>query len=65
MIANKILVLKQDSKLQNGLEFKAGTEFHIVMDVVYMEGFPLPMGVQSTIINWLSNNPKLFREIFR
>lgn len=65
MIANKILLLKKEAKLKNGLEFPAGTEFHIVMDVVYMQGFPVPQSVNSTIMNWISDNPNLFKEIFR
>ncbi len=65
MITNKILVLKKDGKLKNGLEFKKGTEFHIVMDVVYMQGFPLPQGLQATLMSWLINNKDLFNEIFR
>lgn len=65
MTTNKILVLLKDSKLPNGLEFKTATEFHIVMDVVYMQGFPLPQGLQATITNWIDNNPKLFKEIYR
>ena len=65
MIAYKILVLKQDAKVQSGMEFKSGTEFHIVMDVVYMQGFPLSRELQPIIMGWISRNPKLFKEIFR
>jgi len=65
MITDKILVLKKDAKLPNGLEFKTATEFHIVMDVVYMKGFPLPQTLQATIINWLENNKNLVKEIHR
>jgi len=65
MNTNKILVLKNDAKLPNGLEFKSATEFHIVMDVVYMKGFPLPQGLQATIIHWLEDNKNLVRQIHR
>lgn len=65
MTTNKILVLKKASTLQNGLEFPAGTEFHIVIDVVYMQGFPVPFNLQATMLNWINTNPSLFREIFR
>jgi hypothetical protein len=65
MEKNKILLLKKEAKLKNGLEFPAGTEFHTVMGVVYMKGFPLPQGVQPTVIKWIEDNPKLFKEIFR
>ena len=65
MEANKILLLKKESKLPNGLEFEVGTEFHIVMGVVYMKGFPIPHGVQQTILSWIEKNPSLFKEIYR
>lgn len=65
MITNKIVVLKKDANATNKLPFKANDEFHIVMDVVYMNGFPLPMEFQPIIINWIQDNGKLFREIYR
>lgn len=65
MISNKILLLKREAKLKNGLEFPPNTEFHIVMDVVYMKGFPLPQNLQATMMSWINDNPTLFREIFR
>lgn len=65
MISNKILLLKKEAKLKNGLEFPAATEFHIVMDVVYMKGFPLPQSLQATMMTWLNDNPRLFKEIHR
>lgn len=65
MIANKIHLLKKAASLQHGLEFPSNTEFHIVMDVVYMQGFPLPPNLQSLIYNWIVSNPSLFKEIFR
>jgi hypothetical protein len=65
MISNKILLLKQEATLKNGLKFPARTEFHIVMDVVYMQGFPLPANLQATLYNWIAENPRLFTEIFK
>ena len=59
-IEQQVLRLKKDDSLPNGLEFKAGTEFEIVMDVVYMQGFPVPPNVQSTLYHWLTTNPQLF-----
>jgi hypothetical protein len=42
------------------MKFKKGEEFHIVMDVLYMNGFPLPTMFQAPLINWIVSNPKLF-----
>lgn len=62
MIGDKIYVLKKDTSIQEGMDFPRGTEFHIVMDVVYMQGFPVQTGLQGVIKNWILNNPKLFTE---
>ena len=42
------------------LVFKLGEEFHIVADVLYMNGFPLPAPFQKPIIDWIEGNPRLF-----
>lgn len=65
MIKDKILVLKEDVSITNNLKFDANTEFHIVMDVVYMQGYPLAPSFQPMMMNWLTNNDSLFKEIFR
>jgi hypothetical protein len=42
------------------MTFKGGEEFHIVMDVVYMQGHMLPPEMQNMFYDWLTKNPKLF-----
>jgi len=64
---NKVFRLKRGGKfnipgLRDELEFINGQEFHIVLDVLYMNGFPLPMAMQTPIINWIFNNKFLFVE---
>jgi hypothetical protein len=44
------------------LHLKDGEEFHIVADMMYMGGFPLPPGLQKPIIDWVLGNPILFVE---
>lgn len=65
MISNKILVLRENASIDKELSFDAGTEFHIVADVVYMQGFPVPPALQTKFYSWIVDNPKLFKEIFR
>jgi len=65
MTANRIFLLKRDHTLKNGLSFKSGVEFHIVMDVVYMSGFPVPSNVQQQLLSWILDNQSLFHEIYR
>jgi hypothetical protein len=62
MIENKVFKLTQTARLQNGIEFKSGQEIEVVMDVVYVGGFPLPPNVQATTLNWIKDNPSLFKD---
>lgn len=62
MIQSKVYKLLKDSKLQTGLELKAGQELEITMDVVYMNGFPLPSEMQATFYKWITGNPTLFKD---
>ena len=65
MIQNKVYKLKKDSRLQTGVELKAGQEIEIVMDVVYMGGYPLPAEHQQVFLNWIQSNPTLFNDATR
>jgi hypothetical protein len=63
--ANKVFRLVKPMTVNfNGipepLTFKLGEEFHIVADVLYMNGFPLAAPFQQPIINWIESNPRLF-----
>jgi len=60
MIQNKVYRLKQPFTLMKDMHFKGGEEFHIVTDVVYMQGHMLPPEMQNMFYNWLTKNPKLF-----
>jgi len=60
---NKSLELKRDATLPNGLTFKKGEGFEIVMGVVYMYGYPIVGSVKTTITNWINNNPSLFNDV--
>ncbi len=65
-IKNKVFRLKHKKEVKppNGglLMFKAGSEFHIVADVLYMSGYPIAPGLQTFLINWVLNNKILFVE---
>lgn len=65
MIQSKVYQLLKESKLQNGVEFPSGQEIEIVMDVVYINGFPLPPNMQATTYNWITSNPSLFKDVTR
>lgn len=65
-ITNKVFKLKRKTELKapNGemLTFNDGQEFHIVADVLYMNGILLIPGLQKLLINWILNNKNLFVE---
>jgi hypothetical protein len=65
MIQSKVLKLLKETKLQNGVKFDAGQEIEIVMDVVYVGGYPLPPNMQGMTLNWINQNPTLFKDITR
>ena len=63
-INDNVYRLKNDCTLTipnlDTINFKGAQEFHIVADVLYMGGFPLPIGLQEYLINWINTNPSLF-----
>lgn len=42
------------------INFKLGEEFHIVADVLYMNGYMVPPNMQKILIKWIDDNPNLF-----
>jgi hypothetical protein len=65
MNGGKVLKLLKISKLPHGVELPVGSEIEIVMDVVYMGGYPLPFNMQATILKWINDNPTLFKDVTR
>ena len=60
---NKVLTLLKETTLKNGVKFPAGQEIEIVMDVVYVGGYPLPPNMQALTIHWITQNPTLFKDV--
>ena len=61
--SNKVFRLRKAMEVNlNGvpqpLQFTLGEEFHIVADVLYMQGFRVMF--QKPIIDWIEANPNLF-----
>lgn len=65
MIENKVLKLLKESTLNNGVKFPSGQEIEVVMDVVYIGGFPLPRNMQAITLSWIKENQNLFVDITR
>jgi len=65
--SNRVFRLKHGKEtmvpgVSDVLSLKDGEEFHIVADMMYMSGFPLPPGLQKPIMDWVLGNPILFVE---
>lgn len=65
MITNRVFKLLKESVLPNGIKLPAGQELEVVTDVVYMGGYPIPPETQATVLNWIKNNPSLFKDTTR
>jgi hypothetical protein len=63
MMEIKVLKLLKETTLQNGVKFPAGQEIEVVMDVVYVGGYPLPPNMQALTIHWIKQNPNLFEDV--
>lgn len=63
MIQSRVYRLKKDARLQNGVSFTANQEIEVVMDVVYVGGYPLPFEMQATMLDWIVSNPTLFDDM--
>lgn len=60
MIHNKVFRSKGETTLPFSITLKKDDELHIVEDVVYCNGFPLPFEMQGTIYQWLLKNGDKF-----
>ncbi len=65
MIRNKVFRLLKAVTLKNGVKLPEKQELEVVMDVVYMEGYPIPPNMQALILNWIKTNPSLFVDVTR
>ncbi len=60
MINNIVYRLKADALVGPDMPLKKDQELEIVMDVVYVNGYPVPPALQPVFYNWIKNNPDLF-----
>jgi hypothetical protein len=56
MIDDKVYKAKKDLTGPFNITIKKNDELHIVRDIVYVNGYPLPFDMQTTIYDWLKNN---------
>jgi hypothetical protein len=63
MIKEMVYRLKADALVGPNMPLNKGQEIEIVMDVVYVNGYPVPPALQPTFYNWIKNNPDLFVDV--
>jgi len=54
--------LKRATEFIKGMPLEAEQELEVVMDVVYMNGYPLPQQYQLAFLTFIKNNPNLFTD---
>jgi len=62
-IVDCVYRLKSDQTISmsgNEIKFHSGQELHIVQDVVYVNGYMVPVETQRFLNEWITNNPNLF-----
>lgn len=62
MIKNRVYRLKQDVEVAKGMPLPSGQEIEIVMDVVYVNGHIVPPQFQELFLDFVKNNPNLFKD---
>jgi len=62
MIVSKVYRLLKEASPLSGHAFPLNHEFEIVRDVVYGGGNPLPPNMQGMFYEWITKNPKLFKD---
>jgi len=63
MIKSKVYKLKKTTDVAKNMPLQAGQEIEIVMDVVYVNGNPLPPAFQQLFYEWVMNNQDLLEDI--
>lgn len=63
MIINKVFRLLKNVTLDNGIKLSENQEFEVVMNVVYMEGYPVPPNMQQFMLKWILSDPNLFADV--
>lgn len=63
MIQNIVYRLKEAVEVAKDMPLPAGQEVEIVMDVVYINGYPVPPTMQKLFLDYVTNNVSKFEDI--
>lgn len=63
MIQNIVYRLKEAVEVAKDMPLQAGQEVEIVMDVVYINGYPVPPAMQKLFLDYVTNNVSKFDDV--
>jgi len=59
-MTNRVLKLKDNAEVGEGMPLQAGQEIEVVQNVIYINGNILAPNFQELFMNWIEKNPTLF-----
>lgn len=65
MIKNKVYKLTKDVEVGRDMPLKKNQEIEIVMDVVYINGYPVPPTMQPIFYSFIQNNQDKMIDVTR
>lgn len=63
MIKNIVYRLKKDVEVGKDMPLKKGQEIEVVMDVIYINGFPVPPAMQGLFYVFITNNQDVLEDV--
>ncbi len=63
MITNKVYKLTKNVEVARNMPLQAGQEIEVVMDVVYMNGYPLQPELQPLFLRFVNENQSILEDV--
>lgn len=63
MIIEKVFKLTKNVEVARNMPLQAGQEIEVVMDVVYMNGYPLPPELQPLFLRFVNENQSILEDV--
>ncbi len=63
MITNKVYKLTKNVEVARNMPLQAGQEIEVVMDVVYMNGYPLTPELQPLFLRFVNENQNILEDV--
>lgn len=63
MITEKVFKLTKNVEVARNMSLQAGQEIEVVMDVVYINGFPLQPELQPLFLRFVNENQSILEDV--